>query len=124
MARQPLRSLRVPDRIWEPAMAAAEQRGESLSAAANRFLAGYGGVDLPDQPWILSRDEVLSFGHVLAAGDAFTTPDDVLYYFEKPYKWDDLHDEWVKLGSPQPPESNTNADATAWKSFAERIADA
>lgn len=121
MARQPLRSLRVPDHIWKAAMDTARNRGESLSAVANRLLAAYGGVDAPPQPWITQPDQVLEFGERLAAAGAFDTPADALYYIDKPYKWDDEHDEWVRLGSPTPPEPGVKSDTTAWDSFIDLI---
>jgi hypothetical protein len=103
MARQPLRSLRVPDHIWEGAMKTAKSRGESLNAVANRLLAAYGGVDAVAQPWITQPDQVLVFGRILVHAEVFDTAAAAFHYLEKPYKWDDLHDEWERLGCPQPP---------------------
>lgn len=121
MARQPLRSLRMPDRIWDAAMTTAKDRGESLSAAANRLLAAYGGVDAPPQPWIMRPDQVIEFGHILAAAGAFDTPQDALYYIEKPHKWEDEHDEWLRLGRPSPPEAVPKTDTSAWDTFTNRL---
>ena len=108
--RQPLRSLRVPDHLWDAAKAAAEGRGESVNAAVNRMLTTYAGVDVANQPWVLRPDLVPAFGRALAAANAFDTADDAFYYLEKPYKWEDLHHEWEQLGSPWPPEPGRNSD--------------
>ncbi|GAA4428751.1 hypothetical protein GCM10023169_30230 [Georgenia halophila] len=42
---QPLRSIRVPEYIWQAAKEEAERRGESLNAAIVRLLAAYARVD-------------------------------------------------------------------------------
>lgn len=38
----PLRSVRVPDEVWEAAKLEAEARGETVSEAVVRFLRRYG----------------------------------------------------------------------------------
>lgn len=38
----PMRSVRVPDDVWEAARAEAERRGETVSSAIVRFLRRYG----------------------------------------------------------------------------------
>ncbi len=119
--RQPLRSVRVPDHLWDAAKAAAEGRGESVNAAVNRMLMAYAGVDVADQPWVLRPDLVLAFGRVLAAAGALDTVDDAFYYVEKPYKWEDLHQVWVQLGSPWPPEPGRTSDR--WDSFVARVSE-
>lgn len=111
MARQPLRSLRSPDHIWEAAMKTAKTRGESLNAAANRLLATYGGLDAPAQPWIMQRDQVLLFGRILACAEFFDTVLDAFDYVDKPYKWEDVHDEWERLGRPEPPSGDDLREA-------------
>lgn len=118
MARQPLRSLRVPDHIWDAAMARAGALGESLSSAVNRFLAVYGGVDAAPALWFTDPGEVLTFGFVLSEADMLDTADDVLYYIDKPHKWDELHEEWIRLDRPRAPEKAPNA-SSAWKAFIE-----
>ena len=40
-----------------------------------------------------------------------------VYYTEKPYKWDDEHHNWVRLGRPKPPEPGVKSDTTAWDAF-------
>jgi hypothetical protein len=120
MARQPLRSLRVPDRIWGAAMSTANNRGESLNAAINRLLAVYAGVDVPTQPWTTQPDQVLAFGRVLAAADVIDAAGDAFYYVEKPYKWDDLYDKLERLGRPWPPDLGVKPGAS-WVAFIEHV---
>jgi len=104
-------------------MKTAGERGESLNAVTKRLLAMYGGVDMPPQPWISQPDQVLAFGHVLAEAGVIDTAADAFCYIERPYKWDDLHDEWVRLGCPCPPEREwgMKSDTCAWESFIERV---
>jgi len=60
-------------------------------------------------PWYADYSEVLAFGHVLNDLDRFDTPGDVLYYLEKPHKWDGEHELWVGCNRP------TDEDASwAW----------
>lgn len=107
MAGQPLRSLRVPDHIWEAGKTTAYQRGESWNAAVVRLMAAYGGVDVAgEKAWLLDYHEVLSFAHILDALDWFAGVGDVLDYFDKPHKWSDLRRAWVDAGRPWPPSSD------------------
>lgn len=92
-------------------MKMAKNRGESLNAVANRLLAFYGGVDATAQPWVTQPDQVLVFGRVLANAEVFESAEEAFYYMEKPYKWDDLHDEWERLGCPQPPSRDDLEEA-------------
>lgn len=38
----PIRSIRVPHEIWDPAKARADEEGETMSAVLNQLLDGYG----------------------------------------------------------------------------------
>jgi hypothetical protein len=38
----PLRSLRIPDDVWSPALARARREGTTLTAVVIRFLTRYG----------------------------------------------------------------------------------
>ncbi len=54
-----------------------------------------------------SLSELVSFAHVLKTLDAFVVPggdeaDELLRFFEKPWKWDAEHEAWVRLGRPSP----------------------
>lgn len=42
MAKTPNRVIRVPDERWAAAQEKAKERGETISAAVNRFLERYG----------------------------------------------------------------------------------
>lgn len=44
LGNTPLRSVRVPDEVWQAALEAAAKRGESLSAAIVRMLREYGNA--------------------------------------------------------------------------------
>jgi len=46
----PLRSFRVPDNVWLPAVEKARERGESLSMLIVDFLRGYLRPAPPDDP--------------------------------------------------------------------------
>ena len=46
-------------------------------------------------------NEVLTFGRILVAADWFDTPQNLLDYFEKPYKWDREHELWVGCDRPE-----------------------
>lgn len=50
--------------------------------------------------WDESFAEVLRFGRVLNNAEEFDNPSEVLYYFEKPYKWDREHETWSEMGEP------------------------
>jgi hypothetical protein len=50
--------------------------------------------------WIHDPDEVLAFGHVLVDTGEIDTAKDVLYYFEKPHKWQPEYELWEKAGRP------------------------
>ncbi len=56
-----------------------------------------------DRPkWYEDRDEVVSFARWFWAGtyNAIGTTGEILDYFEKPWKWDSEHKDWVDEGSP------------------------
>jgi len=50
--------------------------------------------------WHEERGEVLAFARAMSAAHEFDGPDGVIYYFEKPWKWDREHDAWVLAGRP------------------------
>jgi len=50
--------------------------------------------------WFDDHDEVLAFARVMVEGDTFPTQTDLLYYFEKPWKWSDDRDAWILAGEP------------------------
>ncbi len=47
-----------------------------------------------------SMSEIFTFAQVLDGLGAFEETSDVLYYFEKPWKWTGEHGRWVELNSP------------------------
>jgi hypothetical protein len=54
--------------------------------------------------WYDDREEVLTFARRLADAGAFSAPtneetlDNVFYYFEKPWKWNEEHTIWKEYG--------------------------
>jgi hypothetical protein len=50
--------------------------------------------------WCEDQDEVLAFARVMVEGDTFATQTDLLYYFEKPWKWTEDRDAWIQAGEP------------------------
>lgn len=84
---------------WE----AREQAGANLGELGNRRRAR--GRQLSTEytkgcDWFDDHDEVLAFARALDEGDGFTSTGDVLYYFEKPWKWTEDRDAWINQGEP------------------------
>lgn len=50
--------------------------------------------------WFTDYSELLTFASVLTEAGAFADPKGLLYFFEKPWKWETEHANWVKLGKP------------------------
>lgn len=50
--------------------------------------------------WIEDRDEVCAFAHLLVNEGMLESAHDVVYFFEKPWKWTDEHGRWVTAGRP------------------------
>lgn len=69
-------------------------------------------------PWYHHHDEVLAFAGVLASGGQLDTPRDVVYYFEKPHKWDNAHELWVGCNRPDP---DTREDLQSWCWFLSKL---
>ena len=62
-----------------------------------------------DPEWFHDQEQVLAFARVLHDSGAFDVGDvvdegapvrNVLYYFEKPWKWTAEHAHWCALGRP------------------------
>lgn len=57
--------------------------------------------------WCTNHEEVLAFARVLAESYVFHTIgqrdaiQNVIYYFEKPYKWTEEYEAWTKAGKPE-----------------------
>jgi hypothetical protein len=58
--------------------------------------------------WANDHEEVLTFGEVLADAGEFDAPKDLLYFFQKPWKWTIEHISWIDAGRP------TGRDAVDW----------
>ena len=52
-------------------------------------------------PWYTNPQEVIDFAHILVDADALEPGQRaVIYYFEKPWKWDVEHRVWCDSGRP------------------------
>lgn len=50
--------------------------------------------------WFEDQAVVIAFARILVDSQGTLTADDVIRYFEKPWKWTDEHARWVAMGSP------------------------
>ena len=55
---------------------------------------------MSDKNWLMAADSIHTFATVLHRAGVLDTVDDVLYFFEKPWKWDNEYDKWVEFGQP------------------------
>lgn len=60
--------------------------------------------------WYEDYRELGSFASVLYDADEFDDVSELLYYIEKPYKWDTEHDKWEEMGNP-------SSDDDEWDEF-------
>ncbi|MBF6422912.1 hypothetical protein IU436_29800 [Nocardia farcinica] len=65
-------------------------------------------LEAPTTTWYADHAALVGFAHILTAADWLTTPTEVIDYFDKPWKWDDLHTLWTAAGRPAP---DTNPDS-------------
>ena len=63
------------------------------------------------QPWYSDHREVVALATALAHADWLSTPQDVIDFFEKPWKWDDQFKIWAAAARPIPPSSDDLAQA-------------
>lgn len=56
-----------------------------------------------DTGWFADYSEVVTFGGILHAIDSLSSAQDVLYYFEKPWKWTPEYEAWTQHGRPTEP---------------------
>jgi len=80
----------------------------------------------PESDWMNDRDEVLAFARFLVAVCTFVGRDgdpdadsvqDLLYYFEKPWKWTIEHALWTSRGRP----AGEDLDPEAWQKDVDTI---
>ncbi|MDD4865739.1 MAG: hypothetical protein PHQ28_00980 [Mycobacterium sp.] len=76
-------------------------------------------------PWYADSSEVVVLASVLVDADWLSTPRDVIEFFEKPWKWDDLHQLWTRAGRPRAPSGDDLAHSRqvgqgAWRRELER----
>ncbi len=64
-----------------------------------------------DTTWCEDHEEVLNFARILDEAGRFGSVSDVLYYFEKPYKWTADYELWQRMGEP------TSDNPKAWDDF-------
>jgi DNA-binding transcriptional regulator YhcF (GntR family) len=87
------------------------------------------GVFVVAPPWYTSMDELNCFAHVLIDSDRIDADQckDLIYYYEKPWKWDREHQVWRALGEPMEPSRADSpktyaADCKAWDELLEAFA--
>jgi hypothetical protein len=61
--------------------------------------------------WFEYAAERNAFARVLVESGQVSDTEDVLYFYEKPHKWDEEYDLWVRFGRP------TVDDEVVWNSF-------
>jgi hypothetical protein len=66
-----------------------------------------------DLDWFVLATPVFEFALILKAANLL--PDDLLDYFEKPWKWVPEHRAWVDAGSPTPPDDGDTS--LQWELF-------
>ncbi len=61
---------------------------------------------MSDQHWYDDRDELIAFGHVLLGVDHWFDAKMMLYYFEKPWKYNPEYELWLGHQKPTPEDEN------------------
>jgi DNA-binding transcriptional MocR family regulator len=82
------------------------------------------GVFVVSPPWYAELDQMNEFAHVLVESDLIVEPSELIYYYEKPWKWEPEHKIWRSRGKPLRPypegqPKTSDADATAWDQLLE-----
>jgi hypothetical protein len=62
-------------------------------------------------PWFTDHSELVTFGWTLEELGEFGSPGEVLYFMEKPWKWEDAHQSWIEHNRPGKEDT---ADWQAW----------
>lgn len=52
--------------------------------------------------WYENNATVIAFAYALVSGGEWKEPADVVYFFEKPWKWSDEYEIWDRRGRPYP----------------------
>lgn len=53
---------------------------------------------MSDSKWYENHALLVTFASVLNEADQFASVEDVIYFFEKPWKWETEYQEWKRLG--------------------------
>lgn len=69
---------------------------------------------MTDDEWTTDRGELAGVGRMLIEAGYFSTPEDMLDYIEKPWKWSGERDLWVAAGRP-------SSSDPGWELFAARL---
>lgn len=64
--------------------------------------------------WFEERAELAAVARMLTAANWLTSPEDVVYFLEKPWKWENERDAWIGAGRPM-------AEDAGWQLFAARL---
>jgi len=67
--------------------------------------------------WYERQDDVLAFARIMCDDSRIKDTKELLYYFEKPYKWDREHKIWEDFECP------TEDDGERWNEFSEAISE-
>lgn len=67
------------------------------------------------QHWWQNAQDRNAFARVLVDSDAVQSAHDLLYFYEKPWKWDREYDLWIESGKP------TTEDAEGWEAFYDAV---
>jgi len=68
----------------------------------------------PRNDWCADHDNLVSFATALAQGDWLSTPNDVIEFFAKPWKFTNEFELWDGCGRPQ-------ADDASWSWFVAKL---
>jgi len=69
---------------------------------------------MADEEWFHNPNSVLMFGGALVRVDYFDSAKDLLYYFEKPWKWTTEHELWEGCNRP-------DLDEEGWDWFLRKL---
>lgn len=65
-------------------------------------------------PWHASYPNVIGFAGILVRADWLDSADDVIYYLEKPWKWNNEYELWDGCGRP-------DLDDEGWDFFLKKL---
>lgn len=103
-----------PGRGWRKGQAASNpnrQKEHTMQAVVRVDQAAHLPGYVDHAPWYSDHREVVSLASVLVDADWLSTPRDVVYFFEKPWKWNDQFKIWAAAGRPLSPSPDDLTEA-------------